>query len=258
MCPTIGTTATTATNPLGALCHVAKEYGMWVHVGAAYAGSACICPEYRHFINGVEGANSFSFGPHKWLFAGVDCSCLWVKNPTALILSLSTNPEYLRNTASDLKEVVDYKDWPIALTRRFRALKLFKLWLVLRSYGVANLRKFIRSHVKMAKTFEGLVRMDKRYDIMVPRNFFVVCFRISPSAFSSTDDDGETTGMINDVNRKLLESINASGKTYMTHTIVEGIYLLRCAVGSSLAEERHILEAWKVVQEHAKDIFSKH
>nr|Q0ZS27.1 RecName: Full=Phenylacetaldehyde synthase; Short=RhPAAS; AltName: Full=Aromatic L-amino acid decarboxylase [Rosa hybrid cultivar]ABB04522.1 phenylacetaldehyde synthase [Rosa hybrid cultivar]AGY29595.1 phenylacetaldehyde synthase [synthetic construct] len=252
LCATIGTTATTAIDPLEALCHVAKEYGVWVHVDAAYAGSACICPEFRHFINGVEGANSFSFNPHKWLFTGMDCCCLWVKNPSVLASSLSTNPEFLRNKASDSKQVVDYKDWQIALSRRFRALKL---WLVLRSYGVANLRNFIRIHVKMAKTFEGLVRMDKRFEILVPRNFSLVCFRISPSALISSNEDDEI-GMVNEVNCKLLEAINASGKAYMTHAVVGGLYVLRCAVGATLTEEKHIVEAWNVVQDHAQAILS--
>ncbi|XP_062014660.1 phenylacetaldehyde synthase-like [Rosa rugosa] len=254
LCATMGTTATTAIDPLGAVCNVAKDYGMWVHVDAAYAGSACICPEFRHFIDGVEGANSFSFNPHKWLFTAMDCCCLWVKSPSALINSLSTNPEYLRNKASDTKQVVDYKNWQIALSRRFRALKL---WLVLRSYGVANLRKFIRSHVKMAKIFEGLLRMDNRFEIVVPRNFSLVCFRISLSAIVSDDHyDGEEYNMVNEINRKLLEAINASGSVFMTHAVVGGVYALRCAVGATLIEEKHIREAWKAVQGQAHTILS--
>jgi tyrosine decarboxylase len=247
----MGTTATTAIDPLGELCDVAKDYGMWVHVDAAYAGSACICPEFRHFLDGVESANSVSFNPHKWLFTGLDCCCLWVKSPSALINSLSTNPEFLRNKASDSKQVVDYKDWQIALSRRFRALKL---WLVLRSYGVANLRNFIRRPVKMAVIFEGLVKMDKRFEIFVPRKFSLVCFRISPSALSINDDDGDANGMINEANFKLLEAINGSGKAYMTHALVGDIFVLSCAIGATLTEEKHIHMAWKVVQDHAQAI----
>ncbi|GFP96892.1 tyrosine/dopa decarboxylase 2 [Phtheirospermum japonicum] len=151
LCATIGTTSSTAVDPLGPLCDVAKEYGLWVHVDAAYAGSVCICPEYRHFLNGVENVDSFS-----------------VKNPSALVKALSTYPEYLRNKASETKQVVDYKDWQISVGRRFRSLKL---WLVLRSYGVANLRKFLRGHIEMARNFEGMVRMDRRFEVVVPRNF---------------------------------------------------------------------------------------
>ncbi|XP_050369994.1 phenylacetaldehyde synthase-like [Argentina anserina] len=253
LCATMGTTATTSVDPLGGLCDVAKDYDMWVHVDAAYAGSICICPEFRHFIEGVEGADSFSFNAHKWFFTTLDCCCLWVKNPTALTDSLSTNPEFLRNKASDSKQVVDYKDWQIALSRRFRALKL---WLVLRSYGVANLRNFLRSHVKMAEVFERLVRENKRFEIVVPRNFAMVCFRISPSAISKapTNDDGNA--MINEVNSKLLEAINTSGNLYMTHAVVGGMYVLRCAIGATLTEEKHILMAWKAVQDHADAILS--
>ncbi|KAM5587567.1 phenylacetaldehyde synthase-like [Rosa sericea] len=253
LCATMGTTATTSVDPLGGLCDVAKDYGIWVHVDAAYAGSVCICPEFRHFIEGVEGANSFSFNAHKWFFTTLDCCCLWVKNPTALIDSLSTNPEFLRNKASDSKQVVDYKDWQIALSRRFRALKL---WLVLRSYGVDNLRNFLRSHVKMAEVFERLVRENKWFEVVVPRNFAMVCFRISPSAISKIPGDDDGSAMINEVNYKLLEAINASGDVYMTHAVVGGMCVLRCAIGATLTEENHIHRAWKVVQDHADAILS--
>ncbi|KAM1213192.1 hypothetical protein PS2_004638 [Malus domestica] len=113
---TVGTTATAAVDPLGPLCNVAKDYGMWVHVDAAYAGNACICPEFRHFIDRIEGANSFSLSAHKWFFTTLNCCCLWVKNPSALTNSMSVNLEGLRNKATDSKQVVDYKDWQIALT----------------------------------------------------------------------------------------------------------------------------------------------
>ena len=115
----MGTTSTNAVDPIGPLCEVAKDYSIWIHVDAAYAGSACICPEFRHFIDGIEGANSFTLNAHKWLFTTLDCCCLWVKEPSALIKSLSTNPVFLRNNATDSKQVVDYKDWQITLSRRF-------------------------------------------------------------------------------------------------------------------------------------------
>ncbi|XP_021802943.1 tyrosine/DOPA decarboxylase 1-like [Prunus avium] len=269
LCATVGTTATTAVDPLGPLCDVAKHHGMWVHVDAAYAGSACICPEFRHFIDGIEGVDSFSFNAHKWFFTGLDCCCLWVKNPGALISSLSANPEFLRNKPTDSKQVVDYKDWQIALSRRFRAMKL---WLVLRSYGVVNLRNFLRSHVKMAKLFEGLVAMDQRFEIVVPRNFSMVCFRVSPwvatskgtpttptsNSFHQNGIEDNVEKCTNEVNCKLLEAINASGRVFMTHAVVGGMYVIRCAVGVTLTEEKHIAMAWKVVQEHADVILKNH
>lgn len=260
LCATIGTTSTTAVDPLGPLCDVTKQYyGMWVHVDAAYAGSACICPEFRHFINGVEGANSFSLNAHKWFFTTLDCCCVWLKDPSALINSLSTNPEYLRNRASDSKQVVDYKDWQITLSRRFRAMKL---WLVLRSYGVANLRNSLRSHVKMAKLFEESVSSDNRFEIVVPRYFAMVCFRVLPSAILMrktnqnnieyyVDEGGEVDHqtLANEFNRKLLESVNASGSIYMSHAQVDGIYMIRFAIGATLTEDKHVIMAWKVVRE---------
>ncbi|KAJ4758948.1 Tyrosine decarboxylase [Rhynchospora pubera] len=248
LCATVGTTSSTAVDFLPGLCKVAAEYGMWVHVDAAYAGSACICPEFRHFIDGVEDADSFSFNAHKWFFTTLDCCCLWVKNPNALIQALSTNPEYLKNKATESKQVVDYKDWQIALSRRFRSLKL---WLVLRSYGVANLRNFLRSHVKMAKVFEGLISLDARFEVVVPRYFATVCFRLVCSSDEINGGNEDVNEVNNEINKRLLEMINASGNIYMTHAVIGGIYVIRFAVGATLTEESHVRDAWKLVQHHA-------
>ncbi|KAG6404989.1 hypothetical protein SASPL_132568 [Salvia splendens] len=253
LCATIGTTSSTAVDPLAPLCAVAKEFNVWVHVDAAYAGSACILPEYRHYLDGVENADSFSFNAHKWFLTTLDCCCLWVKDPSALVKALSTYPEYLRNKASDAKSVIDYKDWQITLSRRFRSMKL---WLVLRSYGVANLRKFLRSHVKMAKNFEGLIAMDKRFEVVVPRNFATVCFRISPIEIGGNRQIVSKEEAANNLNAKLLETINESGKIYMTHAVIGGVYVMRFAVGASLTENRHVILAWKVVQEHANALLN--
>nr|KJB73040.1 hypothetical protein B456_011G211000 [Gossypium raimondii] len=264
LCATIGTTSTTAVDPIRSLSEVTKEYGMWIHVDAAYAGSACICPEYRHFIDGVENVNSFSFNAHKWFFTTLDCCCLWVKDPGALTKSLSTSAEYLKNNASDSKQVVDYKDWQITLSRRFRSMKL---WLVLRSYGVENLRNFLRSHVKMAKRFQQLVESDNRFEVVVPRNFAMVCFRALPTRLKKEPngcniESGNIEAKLidqeyaNDFNRNLLETMNASGKVFMTHTIVEGIYVIRFAVGATLTEDKHVIKAWEVVQETVDDMLA--
>ncbi|XP_027185751.1 tyrosine decarboxylase 1-like [Coffea eugenioides] len=248
LCATVGTTLSTAVDPLGPICNIAEEYDMWVHVDAAYAGSACICPEFRHFLDGVEGANSFSLNAHKWFFSSLDCCCLWVKDPSALIKALSTKPEILRNQATDSKQVVDYKDWQISLSRRFRALKL---WLVLRSYGVVNLQKFIRGHVNMAEHFEQLVAMNKRFEIVVPRKFSLVCFRISPSAMNQNCKILSTEEDVNLINQKLVESLNASGHVYMTHGVIGGIYFIRFAIGGPLTDYRHVDMAWTLIKDHA-------
>lgn len=203
---------------------------------AAYAGSACICPEFRHSLDVIEDVDTFSLNARRWFFTTLDYCCLWVKNPGALIKSLSTYPEYLRNKASESKQVVDYKDSQITLSRRIRSMKL---WLVLRSYGVTNLRTLLRSHVKIAKIFEGLVASDKRFEVVVPRNFALVHFRAVPSVLSLGKNKYENLSQeeqTNELNREFLESINASGKLYMTHSIVGGIYLIRFAAGGTTCE----------------------
>ncbi|XP_076913846.1 tyrosine decarboxylase 1-like [Bidens hawaiensis] len=246
VCLTLGTTPTTAVDPLYSLSEIAKRFHMWVHVDAAYAGSACICPEFRHFLDGVEGASSFSFNPHKWFLTTLDCCCLWVKDRTDLTKALSSDPELLKNNASDTKEVVDYKDWQIALSRRFRAMKL---WMVIRSHGVTGLREIIRKHVKLAEHFEALLLTDKRFEVVVPRNFATVCFRVSPLANDSSDEDS------NRLTQSLLESLNGSGLVYMTHAVI-GVYVIRVAIGATLVEEKHVNMLWDMVQEHASRLLA--
>ncbi|KAJ4981631.1 hypothetical protein NE237_032468 [Protea cynaroides] len=197
LCATIGTTSSTVVDPVGSLCDVAKEFGIWVYVDAAYAESACICLEFRHYIDNVENADSFSLNAHKWFFTTLDCYCLWAK--------------YLRNKATETNTVIDYKDWQIALIRAM------KLWLV-RSYGVTNLRNFLKTHVKMAKHFEGLVTKDKRFEIVVPMTFAMVCFRLLPSTVT-VHANGEANSLdekhANELNRKFLESMNSPDRVYM-------------------------------------------
>ncbi len=244
ICATVGTTSTTAVDPLEPLADMASEYGMWMHVDAAYAGSACICPEFRQYFNGIERVDSLSLSPHKWLLSYLDCCCLWVKSPKLLVKALSTNPEYLRNKVSESDSAVDYKDWQVGTGRKFKSLRL---WLVLRSYGVANLQSHIRSDVRMAKVFEGLVKSDPRFEIVVPRWFALVCFRLNPFSWAGS-------GYTELLNRKLLEWVNSTGRVYMTHTIVGGIYILRFAVGATLTEDHHVAAAWKLIKEGADAI----
>ncbi|CAN6381305.1 unnamed protein product [Urochloa humidicola] len=257
VCATIGTTQTAAVDPVGELGAVAAARGAWVHVDAAYAGAALVCPEFRHAIeDDGEGAgvDSLSTNAHKWLLANTDCCALWARRPAALVAGLGTENEYiLRDAAADEAghEVVDYKDWSVTLTRRFRALKL---WLVLRCYGVEALRDHIRGHVAMAEAFEGMVRADERFEVVVPRRFSLVCFRLRPPPEKL---GGEKAA--NEINRRLLEEVNATGPggPYMSSAKAGGVYMLRCAIGSTLTEERHVIEAWKVVQDRAADLLGK-
>ncbi|KAM0892002.1 hypothetical protein ACQ4PT_026032 [Festuca glaucescens] len=250
LCATVGTTQTTAVDPLRGLCAVAATHGLWVHVDAAYAGSALVCPEFCHVVDGVEAVDSFSMNAHKWLLVNNDCCAMWVKKPAVLVAALGTEQEYiLRNAAAEGHDVVDYKDWTMTLTRRFRALKM---WLVLRCYGVEGLRGHIRSHVRMAAAFEELVRDDARFEVVTDRHFALVCFRL----LSTERLGGEKKA--NELNRRLLEKVNAATLgPYMSAANAGGIYMLRCAVGSTLTEERHVREAWKVVQEQATSLLRK-
>jgi tyrosine decarboxylase len=252
LCATIGTTQTTAVDPIGELCAVAAAHGVWVHVDAAYAGSALVCPEFQHVMggDGAESVDSFSMNAHKWLLSNNDCCALWVRRPSLLTAALGTEQEYiLKDAAAEGHDVVDYKDWSMTLTRRFRALKL---WLVLRCYGVEGLRDHVRAHVRMAASLESMVRADARFEVVVPRQFALVCFRLrSPERFG-----GEKTA--NELNRRLLEEVNAtSSGPYMSSAKVGGVYMLRCAIGSTLTEERHVREAWKVVQDRAASLLRR-
>ncbi|KAF3485661.1 hypothetical protein F2Q69_00052003 [Brassica cretica] len=246
LCGTVGTTSSTAVDPVAALGKIAKSNEMWFHIDAAYAGSACICPEYRQYIDGVETADSFDMNAHKWLLTNFECSLLWVKDQSALTEALSTNPEYLKNKASQANLVVDYKDWQIPLGRRFRSLKL---WMVLRLYGAENLKSYIRNHIKLAKIFEQLVSKDPNFEVVTPRIFSLVCFRIA-----AVDNDEKKC---NNLNRSLLDAVNSSGKLLFSHTILSGKFVLRFAIGAPLTEEKHVKEAWKVIQEEASFLLSK-
>ncbi|KDP20289.1 hypothetical protein JCGZ_06875 [Jatropha curcas] len=241
LCATVGTTACGAVDPIKELAEIAKGYNLWFHIDAAYAGSACICPEFRHYLDGVESADSLSMNPHKWLLTNMDCCCLWIKRPNLLVDSLSSEAEFLKNAVSESKAIIDYKDWQIALSRRFKALKL---WIVIRRHGLANLMYHIRSDISLAKRFESFVRNDKRFEIVVPRKFALVCFRLKPR--NGTNDGRE-------LNTQLLAAVNQSGRAFLTHGLAGG-YFIRCAIGSTLTEERHVDELWKLIQETAQTV----
>lgn len=249
VCATVGTTSSTAVDPIGAIGEVCCEYGAWLHVDAAFSGAACICPEFRGSIAGVERADSFCINPHKWLLTSFDCSLLWTRDRAALTGALSITPEYLRNTASSSGAVIDYRDWQIPLGRRFRALKL---WFVIRHYGIEGLRAHIREHVRIAAVFEELVRADERFEVVTERTSALVCFRLRSRA-------GETAEQTDGRNADLLARINATGRVYLTHTVLPGFdgsdggealpprYVLRMAIGATRTEERHVRGAWEAV-----------
>ena len=174
VCATVGTTASCAVDPVDQIAEICSAHNLWLHVDAAYAGSASICNEFRQYENGIHAADSYTFNPHKWLLTNFDCNVMYVRDQRALTSTFSITPEYLKNPASESGAVIDYRDWHIPLGRRFRALKL---WFVIRHYGLDGLRKYIRNHVESAQQFAGWVRDSESFELAAPINFGLVCFR---------------------------------------------------------------------------------
>jgi aromatic-L-amino-acid decarboxylase len=230
---TIGTTSSMAVDPLVQIGAVCEAHGVWLHVDAAMAGSAAICPEFRGLNDGLERADSYCFNPHKWLLVNFDCDCFYVADRSALIGALSVLPEYLRNTASESGAVIDYRDWQIPLGRRFRALKL---WFVIRHYGVEGLRGHIRTHVDLATELAAWVETDPDFELAAPVVLNLVCFRHRAG---------------DDFNERLLEQLNASGDLYLTHTKLDGRFTLRMAIGSPQTRDRHVHAAWDRIKAEA-------
>ena len=224
---TVGSTSSLAMDDVRAIGELCREFGLWLHVDAAMAGTAALCPEFRHYQDGVELADSYAFNPHKWMFTNFDCDCFWVADRAALIRSLTILPEYLVNAATASGAVIDYRDWHVQLGRRFRALKL---WFVIRHYGVTGLQALVREHVRLAGLFAGWVAADPRFELAAPPVLNLVCFRLREGG--------------DEANRALLERLNASGKLYLTHTVLDGKYTLRLCVGQTHVEERHVAAAW--------------
>ncbi|CAL4916555.1 unnamed protein product [Urochloa decumbens] len=254
LCATVGTTGLGAVDPVRELGEVARRHGMWLHVDAAYAGSAAVCPEFREYLqDGAELADSVSMNPHKWFLTNNDCCCLWVASPAVLTSALSTDPEYLKNvgttTTGNKPAAIDYKDWQISLSRRFRAIKL---WIVLRRYGAAGLRAHIRRHVTAAKWFERAVAADQRFEVAVPRKFSLVCFRLRPSRLAADD------AMNDAVNRELLAAVNESGRAFMTHFVVDGKFVIRLAIGGAMTEMQHVMDAWDLLQGKADEVLLRY
>ena len=229
----VGSTSTGAVDPLRQLGALCREHGVWLHVDAAYAGVAAVCPEFGWLHDGMDLVDSYCTNPHKWLLTNFDCDAFWVADRQALVRALSILPEYLRNTASEGGGVIDYRDWQIALGRRFRALKL---WCVLRWYGRQGLQAHIRHHVGLAGAFAAWVGADERFEVVAPPSFGLVCFR------QRADDAA---------NQQLLERLNASGELYLTHTRVNGRYALRMAIGGPLTQARHVQAAWQRISAEA-------
>ena len=231
---TVGTTSATAVDPVPEIAGLCRRYQLWLHVDAAYAGSAAIAPELRWALKGCEEADSLVTNPHKWLFTPIDCSVLLTRRPEALKNALSLVPEYLRTNAQGVTDLMDYS---FQLGRRFRALKL---WFVFRYFGIKGITARIRDHVRLAKEFAGWVDAHPQMERMAPVNFSVVCFRVRPEG---VDDESE----LERLNAAMLEKINASGEVFLSHTKLKGRYCIRIAVGNLQTGIDHVRRAFDLV-----------
>jgi aromatic-L-amino-acid decarboxylase len=237
---TVGTTSSTAIDPVPAIAEICGRHGVWLHVDAAYAGPAAIVPELRWILDGVGQADSVVLNPHKWLLTNFDCTAYYVRDPAALLGAFQASPEYLRTVYDP--EVVNFRDWGIQLGRRFRALKL---WFVLRSYGVEGLQALIRRHVALARELENWIREEPGFELMAPVPLGLVCFRYRPEGLSGPEVD--------DLNRRLLERVNASRRIFLTHTRLGGAFAIRLVVGQRTTERGHVAEAWRLVRDAAAE-----
>ncbi len=225
----VGTTGTTAVDPIRDVAGIASQFGVWHHVDAAYAGSAMICPEFRSLQDGLELVDSYTFNPHKWMFTNFDCNVFYVRDRAPLIEALSILPPYLRNKASESGQVIDYRDWHVPLGRRFRALKL---WFVLRSYGAEGIRHHIREHVRLARELEAKLIEDDRFELVAPTPLALVSFR-------------HVEG--NDATDLLAAAINSSGHSYVTASKLDDVSFIRVSVGQTHTEQRHMDRLWSVI-----------
>ena len=236
---TLGTTGTGAIDPVKPVVEICKKYNIWLHIDAAYAGTAFIIPEYRHHFDGIEDADSYVFNPHKWMFTNFDCSAYFVKDSTALIRTFEILPEYLKTRNDSL--VNNYRDWGIQLGRRFRALKL---WFVIRSFGTSGIKRTIQNHIKWAKWLAEQIEASEDLTLFKPMNFSLVCFYIKTKSLQNLEEQ-------NSVNQKFLNHLNSSGKVYLSHTKVNGIFILRLVIGQTYVHFKHVKNAWKFIRKES-------
>ncbi|MBW1767799.1 MAG: hypothetical protein JRJ65_12215 [Deltaproteobacteria bacterium] len=227
---TIGTTSSTAIDPLEKIGKICRRHGIWLHADAAFSGTTAILPEKRDILKGSEYMDSFVFNPHKWMFTNFDCSAYFVKDTGLLIRTFEVHPEYLKTGVDS--QIKNYRDWGIQLGRRFRALKL---WFVLRSYGVKGLQEMVREHIRLAQIFKARVEEHKDFELMAPVSSSVVCFRLN---------DGRAEEKLNDLNSRFLGNLNKTGNLYLTHTVLKGKYVLRMVAGQRTTKEKHVSAAW--------------
>src|SRR5687767_1100594 len=235
---TVGTTSTTSIDPVPAIAALCARERMWLHVDGSYGGVAAVVPEMRHVLAGVEHADSLVVNPHKWLFTPIDLSAMFTRRPEVLRRAFSLVPEYL--VTREQSDVVNLMDYGVQLGRRFRALKL---WMVIRAFGADGLASRLRQQMEMAREFAGWVDASPDWERVAPVPFSLVCFRYAPTGMAAADCDA--------VNSAILERVNSSGSAYLSHTKLDGRYVLRLAIGNLRTELRHVENAWRLLREAA-------
>ena len=239
----IGTTGSTAIDPVDEIGEICQQFDCWFHIDAAYAGTAFILNDFRSKFKKLELADSFVFNPHKWMFTNFDCSAYFVKNKADLIDTFSLTPEYLKTR--DEGSVNNYKDWGIQLGRRFRALKL---WIVIRSFGVSEIKKRIQEHIDIGQWFANQVKKHPDFELLAPVPLNTVCFRFNP------EHEKLSKVQLNDLNERIMHTINDSGAIYFTHTILDGKFTLRIVTGQSNVKKEHVENAWEIIKKTAESI----
>jgi aromatic-L-amino-acid decarboxylase len=243
---TVGTTSTTSVDPVPEIAEICRRYKLWLHVDAAYAGAAAILPEKRWALAGCERADSIVMNPHKWLFVPLDCSALYCRHAGVMKQAFSLVPEYLRTPEED--SVRNFMDYGIQLGRRFRALKL---WMVMRAFGSQGLRQHLRAHIALAEIFRSWIEASPDFELLAPVPFSVVCFRHRPGGLP---ENRETEAYLNRLNERLLESVNATGEVFLSHTQLNGRFTLRLAIGNLGTTEAHVRRAWELLQAHGESL----
>lgn len=239
---TLGTTGSTAIDPLVEIAGICSRYEIFLHIDAAFAGTALLLPEMRGMIEGIGQADSFVFNPHKWMFTNFDCSAFYVKDEALLVRTFEIYPEYLK--APEDERVKNYRDWGIQLGRRFRALKL---WFVIRSFGVEGLREKIRHHLKLAAGLKDKISHNEDFELLAPVPLNTLCFRYRPPHFSDEEK-------LNELNEQLLNAVNKTGKLFITHTKLGGKFTLRMVIGNTNVQQRHVDGAWNLIQQKASEL----
>jgi aromatic-L-amino-acid decarboxylase len=236
----IGTTGSLAVDPVSEISKIAKEFKIWHHIDAAYSGNAMILDEYRYLSEQVVDCDTFVFNPHKWMFVNFDFSAYFVKDKQALISTFEILPEYLKT--SQCSTVNNYRDWGIQLGRRFRALKA---WFVLRGIGINGIKEKLRYHNALAAIIYDNIQSSNDFELLAPLSFNLVCFRYNPN---NEKDDIK----LNELNEKILNEINSSGKIFLTKTKLNGKTAIRMVTGTSRVNEEFVKNAWNIICEHAR------